>query len=115
MIRCVLESLALLYRRTLGEIERLTGQKIQRLHIVGGGTRNTLLNHFTANALQIPVVIGPTEATSAGNILVQAMALGHLKSLAEARQVIRNSMAPEIIQPGTTAWDNAYHRLERLL
>jgi len=64
-IRCVLESLALLYRRTLLEIEQLLGKKIQRLHVVGGGSRNTLLNQFTANALQIPVLAGPVEATAA--------------------------------------------------
>src|SRR5438876_797151 len=61
-VRCVLESLALLYRKTLRDVEKITGRKIERLHIVGGGTRNSLLNHFTANALQIPVIIGPTEA-----------------------------------------------------
>src|SRR5206468_1872499 len=56
MIRCVLESLALLYQRTLRQVEQLTGRKIERLHIVGGGSRNELLNQFTANALQIPVL-----------------------------------------------------------
>src|SRR5207237_10020848 len=54
-VRCVLESLALLFCKTLGDIEKITGRKIERLHIVGGGTKNSLLNHFTANALQIPV------------------------------------------------------------
>ena len=64
ILRCVLESLALLYRKTLREIEQVTGQKIERLYIVGGGTKNTLLNHFTANALQLPVVLGPREASA---------------------------------------------------
>jgi rhamnulokinase len=113
VIRCVLESLALFYRRTLHEIERLTGRKIEKLYVVGGGTRNTLLNHFTANALQIPVVIGPTEATSVGNVLVQAVALGHLKSLEEARRVVHDSFPCEIIQPHAAAWDAAFDRLER--
>jgi sugar (pentulose or hexulose) kinase len=115
IIRCVLESLALLYRKVLHEIEQVTGRKIERLHIVGGGTRNSLLNHFTANALQIPVVVGPTEATAAGNVLVQAMALGHVKSLEEARQIVRESLPHETIQPHAAAWNSAYERLEQLV
>lgn len=111
VIRCVLESLALFYRRTLREIERTTGRKIEKLYVVGGGTKNTLLNHFTANALQIPLLIGPSEATSMGNILVQALALGHIKSIAEARQVANESFPCEIIQPHAAAWDAAYDRL----
>jgi rhamnulokinase len=114
IIRCVLESLALYYRRTLREIERLTGRKIEKLYVVGGGTKNTLLNHFTANALQIPLVIGPTEATAIGNILVQAIALGQLKSLQEARDVVQESCSCEIIQPHAAAWDAAYARLNQL-
>ena len=79
-LRCVLESLALLYRRTLRQIEQLTEKKIERLHIVGGGSKNSLLNQFTANAAQIPVLAGPVEATALGNILVQAITLGHIPS-----------------------------------
>jgi len=115
IIRCVLESLALYYRKTLKEIERLTGRKIEKLYVVGGGTKNTLLNHFTANALQIPLVIGPTEATAAGNILVQAIALGQLKSIEEARAVVQESFTCEIIQPHAAAWDAAYARLTQFL
>jgi rhamnulokinase len=114
IIRCVLESLALLYRKALREIEQVTGRKIERLHIVGGGTRNTLLNHFTANALQIPVVIGPAEATAAGNVLVQALALGHVNSLDEARQIVSDSLPHETLQPHAAAWNSAYERLEKL-
>ncbi len=114
IIRCVLESLALLYRKTLREIETVTGRKIERLHIVGGGTKNTLLNHFTANALQIPVIIGPTEATAAGNVLVQALALGHVPSLEQARTIVRDSFNMEIIQPHAAAWSAAFERLEKL-
>jgi rhamnulokinase len=113
-IRCVLESLALLYRRTLLEIEELTGRKIGRLHVVGGGSKNSLLNHFTANAVQVPVVVGPAEATSVGNVLVQAMAVGDLGSLAEARQVVRDSFKCEVLQPHVGAWQAAYERMEAL-
>ena len=116
VVRCVLESLALSYRRTLKQIERLTGRKIDRLHIVGGGAKNSLLNHFTANALRIPLVVGPAEATSAGNLLVQAIALGHLKSLEEARQVVRDSFPIETIQPPhRSTWAEAIERCDRLV
>ncbi len=114
IIRCVLESLALYYRRTLRSMEQLTGRTIERLHIVGGGAKNHLLNYFTANALQVPVIIGPHEATSAGNILVQAIALGHVQSLAEGRQIIRDSFRCETIQPQPVSWDAVIERMERL-
>lgn len=115
MVRCALESLALLYRRTLGMIEQLIGQKIERLHVVGGGSRNALLNQFTANALQIPVLAGPVEATAAGNILVQAIALGHLPSLQAGREVIRSSTEMATYQPQDAAtWEAAYQRFDKL-
>jgi rhamnulokinase len=113
-IRCVLESLALLYRRTLRQVERITGSRMRRLHIVGGGSKNSLLNQFTANAVQIPVVVGPAEATAAGNILIQAITLGHLPSLAAARDVVRESMAIRTLAPEAKAdWEAAYERFER--
>lgn len=115
-VRCVLESLALLYRRTMAQIQQLTGRQVQRLHIVGGGSQNALLNQFAANALQIPVLTGPVEATAAGNILVQAIALGHLPSLSAARSVVRQSMQVGRVQPADgPAWDQAYARFEKLL
>lgn len=113
-IRCVLESLALLYRRTLKLIEQLTGIKIERVHIVGGGSKNSLLNQFSANALQIPVLAGPVEATAAGNILIQAITLEHLPSLAAARDVVRQSMEVSIIHPqAPDEWLKAYERFEK--
>lgn len=116
VIRCVLESLALLYRRTLRQIEALTGRRVARLHIVGGGSQNTLLNQFTANALQRPVITGPVEATAAGNVLVQAIALGHLPSLAAAREVVRASFPLTTVEPAdAAAWDAAAGRFESLL
>jgi len=115
-IRCVLESLALLYRQTFKQMEHLAGNPIERLHIVGGGSKNVLLNQFTANALQIPVIIGPVEATAAGNVLVQALALGHLPSLAAARQVVRDSVPLTTIEPLESAlWETAYERFEALI
>ncbi len=114
MVRCILESLALLYRRTLLQIEQLTGRRIGRLHIVGGGSQNALLNQFTANALQIPVLAGPVEATAAGNVLIQAIALGHLPSLGAAREVVRRSMEVRTIEPQAGGgWLDAYERVAR--
>ena len=115
-IRAALESLALLYRKTLESIAALTGQRYDRLHIVGGGSKNALLNQFTANALQIPVLAGPVEATAAGNILVQAIALGDLPSLAAARTVVEESCAVQVFEPRDAGvWQEAYARFERLL
>jgi len=110
-----LESLALLYRRRLDELERLTGRKIERLHIVGGGSRNGLLNQFTANACQVPVLAGPAEATAAGNILIQAIALGHLASLEAARQIVKRSFPVRVFEPlETDQWMAANARFESL-
>lgn len=114
-VRCVLESLALLYAQRLEEAEELTGQPINHLHIVGGGSRNGLLNQFTANACGVEVIAGPTEATALGNVLVQAIALGDLPDLANARQVVRQSMDVESFQPeDSAAWDVAKTRFKEL-
>lgn len=110
-VRCCLESLALLYARTLRQIEQLTGKPIQHLHIVGGGSNNTLLNQFTANAVQIPVLAGPAEATAAGNILIQALALGHIPTLEAARKISANSAAVRRFEPrDADAWAAASRR-----
>src|SRR5262249_10150073 len=113
-IRCVLESLALLYRRTLEQVEELIGRKIRCLHIVGGGSQNMLLNQFTANALQIPVLAGPAEATASGTVLVQGIASGRLSSPARAREVIRSSMEIRTICPQAAEdWACAYERFKK--
>jgi rhamnulokinase len=115
-VRCVLESLALLYRRTLRQVEQLTGRNVARLHIVGGGSKNALLNQFAANALQIPVHTGPVEATALGNVLVQAIGLGHLPSLAAGRQVVRASFDMGTVVPADgPAWAAAFERFDSLL
>jgi rhamnulokinase len=115
VIRAVLESLALLYRQTLSQIEQLTGNKIEQLHIVGGGGKNHLLNQFAANALQIPVLAGPIEATAAGNILVQAIAMGQISSLDAARQIVRCSSDLIQIEPREKqSWDLASQRFLKI-
>ncbi len=90
-IRCCVDSLAMEYRRTLDQLEELTTKRIEVIHIVGGGTQNLLLNELTADVCNRPVVAGPVEATALGNVLTQAIAVGDLKSLADARRVVRNS------------------------
>lgn len=114
-VRCILESLALLYRLTLEEIEQLTGRTIGRLHIVGGGSRNELLNEFAADATKRQVIAGPVEATAIGNVLIQAIALGHVKSLTALRRIVRSSFALQTFEPAATAdWEAAYQRFLEL-
>ena len=114
--RCILESLALLYRHTLEQLEACTGHPVTTLHIVGGGSQNLLLNQFSANATGRTVIAGPAEATATGNILIQALALGQLKNLAELRQVVCNSCAGQTYQPQDAAiWAQAYGRFQKLI
>ncbi len=114
-VRCIFESLALLYSVTLEELEQLTGRTICRLHIVGGGSQSALLDQFAANATGRQVVAGPAEATAIGNVLLQAIALGHLTSLAALRQVVRNSSALQTFEPvAHEAWRVAYQRFIKL-
>ena len=116
MVRCIFESLALLYRRTGAQLEQITGEPIRRLHIVGGGSQNALLNQFAADALQVPVLAGPVEATAAGNLLVQAQALGHLATLSDVRAVVRDSFELQRFAPrDAQAWEAAYARFGKLL
>jgi rhamnulokinase len=115
-VRCIYESLALFYRVTLRKLERLSGKKIEKLHIVGGGSQAGMLNQFAANSLKIPVLAGPTECTGLGNILIQAIALGHLESHEAAREVVRNSFELKAYTPQDAAqWDAAAARFEKLL
>jgi len=87
LVRCCYESLALKYGEVLTALEELTGSKIELIHVVGGGSQSSLLNQFTADACQRPVVAGPVEATAIGNLLTQARTDGELSSLAEMREV----------------------------
>ena len=97
-------------------MERLTGKKIERLHIVGGGSKDMMLNQCAANVPKIPVIVGPAECTALGNILVQAIALGHLESHEVAREVVRNSFELKTFTPQDSAeWDAAAKRFEKLL
>jgi rhamnulokinase len=110
-VRCALESLALCYRWVLDRLETLTGRRAEVIHIVGGGSQNALLNQFTADACARPVVAGPVEATAIGNVLVQALGVGVLGSLAEAREVVRRSFEVRTFTPRQAdAWQAPYER-----
>jgi rhamnulokinase len=116
IVRCALESLALKCRWVLDRIEEMRDRPIRVVHIVGGGSRSRALCRFTANAAGRPVVAGPAEATATGNILVQALALGHLSSLAEGRALLRRSFELPVYEPqDTEAWEETYGRFLCLL
>jgi len=113
--RCVFESLALTYASTLEGLEALTETKIEAVHIVGGGSRNKVLNQFTANACGRPVVAGPVEATVFGNLLVQARSHGEIKTLADIRAAVRASSEVTQCDPeNAAAWQDARGRFGKL-
>jgi rhamnulokinase len=115
-VRCTLESLALRYRWVLGKLEELTGQSIRVIHVVGGGCQNELLCQLTADCCERPVLAGPVEATAIGNVLVQAVGLGVVGSLAEAREVVRRSFEVKRYEPRRDdRWHGHYERFTRLL
>jgi rhamnulokinase len=108
LTRCAYESLALKYRQVLGCLEELTGNRLEVIHIVGGGSQSEILNQFTADACQRPVIAGPVEATAMGNLLVQVRSSGELASLKEIRAVVRASSAVKLYEPAAgTCWQTA--------
>ena len=114
--RVIFESLALKYRFVKESLAQVTGRPVDRIYIVGGGSRNHLLNQFTADALNCTVVAGPVEATSLGNIIMQLYALGEIRSLGEGRSLIRRSFETKIFEPTNPgAWDDAYARFQKIL
>ena len=114
--RCILESLALSYRHGLERLSQILGYRFRVLHIVGGGSRNSLLCQFTADATGIPALAGPVEATVAGNVLVQALATGGLSSPTEVRAVVRRSTDLIEYKPHDTAvWQDRYADYLQLL
>ena len=99
-VRVVLESLALAHSETLRRIEGLTASEIEVLHIVGRGARNELFNQLTADATGLPVLAGPEDAAAIGNVLIQALALWHLKSPDHLRSIVASSFPTKILKPG---------------
>jgi sugar (pentulose or hexulose) kinase len=111
LLRCVFESLALKYRQTLEQLEIVLGHTVEVIHIVGGGARNELLCQMTAEATNRLVIAGPSEATTLGNLAVQAIATGYLASLEQARALIRRSSHLKRYEPSLSrGWDDAYAR-----
>jgi rhamnulokinase len=113
--RCAMESLALKYRLVLEQLKRIHPGPINRLHIVGGGSQNQTLCQFTADATGLPVLAGPAEATAAGNLLVQARALGMISGLDGIRCASARSFAPKRYEPGRTGgWEPAWQRFREI-
>jgi rhamnulokinase len=113
--RVIIESLALCYRRNLEQLSRFLSRRFEVLHIIGGGARNELLCQFTSNAMGIPVVAGPAEATAAGNLLSQATAFGDLRDANEIRQVLRNSEElTEYVPQDFDYWQKRYEKFTEI-
>jgi rhamnulokinase len=116
VVRCILQSLAYYYRTLLDDYERILGKTLEVVHIIGGGSRNRLLNQLTSNCLNRPVIAGPVEATAVGNLLMQAMGLGYISCVNELRQIVRSSFQLERFEPlHPESWDNEYHRFRQIV
>jgi rhamnulokinase len=110
-VRIILEGLAFKYRMVLDQLREVSGKNLTKIHIIGGGSQNDLLSQFSANAAGVPVITGPVEATAIGNLMVQAMAKGHVNGLDEIREVIRNSFELKTFLPeNQSEWEKAYQR-----
>ncbi len=115
-VRCIFENLALRYRQLLDDLRGLASQPIETLHVIGGGSRNELLNQFTANAVGIPVVAGPSEATALGNVMMQAMAIGEAADVPGMRKLIHNSIPLKTYQPQNMEnWGQAYIHFKNIV
>jgi rhamnulokinase len=109
--RAILQSLAFKYRAVLESLEELTGIRFEEIRVIGGGSKNRLLNQFTADSTGRTVIAGPAEAAALGNIAMQMLATGAVSTLAEARRVIDRSFVPERFEPqNTDRWDAHYPR-----
>ena len=116
VVRCINQSLAMKYRHAMEEIKDCTGKDYETVYMVGGGTQSALLCQFTANACGCRVSAGPVEATVLGNVALQLMASGDIKSLGEAREIIKRSQDIKIYEPqDAEAWDEAYERFKKIL
>jgi len=109
ILRCIMESLALKYRFVFETLKDIAPFPLNRLHIIGGGAKNNLLNQFTADSLGVPVYAGPSEATAIGNIMLQCKALGIVDDMADMKKMIRESIQMQIFIPSDKEkWDVAY-------
>jgi rhamnulokinase len=115
LVRTVFDSLALAYWKVKCQLEELSGHPLARIRIVGGGCQNRLLNQLCADACQVPVLAGPVEASTIGNLSAQAIALGAIRDLDAAREVIRASFDVHEFHPQTAVPEAAFRRFEKLL
>jgi rhamnulokinase len=115
-IRCIFESLAMKYRLTLDSIRSVISYPIDKVHIIGGGSNNELLCQYSANALGLPVIAGPTEATAIGNILIQAKAMKAVASLEDIRSMVSNSFDTKTFEPqDVSIWKSQLERFRRIV
>ena len=116
VMRCIYESLAMKYRLTLDDLEDCTGKTYPAIHVIGGGTKDTLLCQMTASSCNRKVVAGPIEATVLGNIAVQLMASGAVKNVAEARKIVKASEKTVEYSPvDADKWAEAYERFKAVI
>ncbi len=108
--RCVFESLAFAYRRAIEQMQQVTGDRVERIHVVGGGSQNEFLCQLTADACGVAVHAGPAEATALGNLLIQAIALGIIPDIAAGRELIATSFPTKLYEPSGASSDEAYER-----
>jgi rhamnulokinase len=109
--RCIFDSLALRYRQVMNILREMAGFPIERLHIIGGGSRNQQLSQFTSNAVNLPVTTGPVEGTAIGNIMLQAKAAGLVETIGEMRQLIAKSIeTQEYLPQDAELWDKGYEK-----
>lgn len=115
-IRCIFDSLALKYKHELNNLQKIAPFKIKKLHIIGGGSQNELLNQATADSIGLPVIAGPSEATAIGNIMIQAKGLGFVNSLQEMRSIIKNSIILDVYMPkDTQLWEKSYEKFIQIV
>lgn len=110
-IRCIFESLALRYNEVIQMLIKMAPFPITRLHVIGGGSKNRMLNQFTANAIGMPIVAGPSEATAIGNSMIQARSAGIVSNRWEMRELIAASIQTETFEPQDEAtWKKVYEQ-----
>ena len=115
-VRCIFESLALRYNEVIRMLEGMAPFPIERLHVIGGGSKNNLLNQFTANAIGMPVIAGPSEATAIGNAMVQARSAGIVSTRWEMRRLIAESIGTETFLPQDEKnWKDVYGRYKKIV
>lgn len=113
-LRAILESLAFKYRSVLRNLEHVSGNRIGQIRIIGGGSKNRLLNQLTADATGRKVLAGPAEATALGNVAIQILATGDAASLQEVRAIVDRSFPTEVFEPrDTDKWDQHAERFEQ--